>query len=653
MLPRLLLGSLLSLLLFGHPAQAAPGDTTRVAVFNALRLTHYGAYDSIAPLPQGGGPYRKVLMHYVLSRYQCPGGTQYCGSWDYTTRVVLYPTVGDTLELGRVITPYATDWLQPGQPTRSHDYVLDVTDYANQLSQGPQKIRYFYDGYSWGFTVTLYFEFIEGTPAHDVVDVRRVYDGAFAFGRTSDPIENHLVPRTFSVPGGPVIEQVKLKTTVSGHGSDDDYCSEFCTKYYEVYANNQLIETTDIWRDDCGRNPVSPQTGTWVYDRGNWCPGLPVVPRYHDLTAQAAPGANLTVNIDMEPYTASNQNNAQAAYIWQAQLLLYGAPNFPGADADLREIISPTTDPNYARDNPACAGAKVRLRNGGAAPLTSLTFHYRANGGSWQTYAWTGSLAFLEETVVSLPFASNTFDTRTLGRFEVATEQPNGLVDPNRWNDTLRSTYPATVLLPEAFRIEFRTNSAGGIGGNETSWQLYDETGTMRYQRTHCTNNTTFLDTIQLAPGCYNFKVIDTGCDGLAWWANPGAGSGSLRFRRLNSNQSLRVINGDFGCETTLRFRVEAPTGLPPTGEDLALLDVYPNPAEGGRFTLDFALPQMQDVAVRVYSLDGRLVHRTALSHVATGPRALDLHALARGSYLLECVGTQGTRAWRRIVINN
>lgn len=651
MRPLLLLGCLFSLLFGAAPTQAAPGDTTRVTVFNTLRLTRYGAYDSIAPLPHSSVRYRKVLMHYVLSRYQCPGGTQYCGSWDYTTRVMLYPTIGDTLELGRVITPYATDWLQAGLPTRSHDYVLDVTDYANQLSQGPQKIRFLYDGYSWGFTLTLYFEFIEGTPAHDVWDVRRIYNGAFAFGRNSDPIENHLPQRTFYIPGGPPIEQVKVKTIVSGHGSDDDGCAEFCSKYYEVYANNQLIETADIWRDNCGKNPVSPQTGTWVYDRGGWCPGQTVEPRYHDLTAQAAPGAGLDVNIDMEPYSAPSQANSQAVYIWQAQLLLYGPPNFPTADADLLQIISPTTDPNFARDNPACTGAIVRLRNGGAQALTSLNFRYRANGGTWQTYPWTGNLPFLGETTVNLPFASGALDTRTAGRFEVATELPNGLADPNRWNDTLRSNYPATILLPEVFRVEFRTNSAGGIGGNETSWKLYDESGAVRYQRLNCSNNTTYLDTIQLTPGCYNFKLTDTGCDGLAWWANPNAGNGSLRFRRINNNQVVRAIGGDFGCEASLRFRVEAPTGLSATGEDLALLDVYPNPAEGGQFTLDFALPQTQDVAVRVYSLDGRLVHRTSLAHVATGPRTLDLNTLARGSYLLECAGSAGARAWRRVVV--
>jgi hypothetical protein len=165
-------------------ALAGPGDTTRVTVFNKRALTYYGNYDTTAVFP-AAGRYRKILMHYVLGRYACPPGTQYCGSWDYTTRVLLMP---DTLELGRVITPYATDWLSRNI---THDYVLDVTDYATKL-KGTKSLRFLYDGYSYGFTLTLYMEYIEGVPPHDALDVQKVYNGTFAYGKTIDPIENHL-----------------------------------------------------------------------------------------------------------------------------------------------------------------------------------------------------------------------------------------------------------------------------------------------------------------------------------------------------------------------------------------------------------------------------------------------------------------------------
>ena len=43
-------------------------------------------------------------------------------------------------------------------------------------------MRFEYQGYSWGFRVTVRLDFIEGTPPQDPVDVRNVYNGTFAYG---------------------------------------------------------------------------------------------------------------------------------------------------------------------------------------------------------------------------------------------------------------------------------------------------------------------------------------------------------------------------------------------------------------------------------------------------------------------------------------
>jgi len=102
---------------------AAPGDTTWVTVFKDMKLDHHGNYDTTVSFPQGKR-YRKIRMHYILGRYTC-GGAQYCGSWDYTTKIYALPAALDTVEIARVITPYATNW---HQTNKSHDYIVEVTD---------------------------------------------------------------------------------------------------------------------------------------------------------------------------------------------------------------------------------------------------------------------------------------------------------------------------------------------------------------------------------------------------------------------------------------------------------------------------------------------------------------------------------------------
>ena len=59
-------------------------------------------------------------------------------------------------ELGRMITPYAKFFPKDFKYT----YVFDVTDFASKLKDSVQ-IRMDYSGYSFGFTCTVNFEFID------------------------------------------------------------------------------------------------------------------------------------------------------------------------------------------------------------------------------------------------------------------------------------------------------------------------------------------------------------------------------------------------------------------------------------------------------------------------------------------------------------
>ena len=93
-------------------SKAAPGDTTWVQA-NNVYLTYYNNYDTAVAFPAAGTSYRKILMIFTLGKYVCPGYTYgtgsvpWCGDWDYTIQNFLMTPGGDTLELGRLITPYA------------------------------------------------------------------------------------------------------------------------------------------------------------------------------------------------------------------------------------------------------------------------------------------------------------------------------------------------------------------------------------------------------------------------------------------------------------------------------------------------------------------------------------------------------------------
>ena len=88
--------------------KASTGDTTWIVVNNLDSLTHYGAYDYTAAFPHGNVQYRKIYAIFTIGEYNCPSGTQYCHQWDYDVENYILSPLGDTLELARFITPYAT-----------------------------------------------------------------------------------------------------------------------------------------------------------------------------------------------------------------------------------------------------------------------------------------------------------------------------------------------------------------------------------------------------------------------------------------------------------------------------------------------------------------------------------------------------------------
>jgi len=88
MLRRTLLSALLHVLPLFVAAplllRAAPGDTTRVPVFNRYLWEYWGSQNRWAMFPPAGGRYERILMRYTLT---CPSPA--CGEWDYTAPVYL------------------------------------------------------------------------------------------------------------------------------------------------------------------------------------------------------------------------------------------------------------------------------------------------------------------------------------------------------------------------------------------------------------------------------------------------------------------------------------------------------------------------------------------------------------------------------------
>lgn len=628
---------------------ANPGDTTWVTIYNLRKITQYGNYDTSAVLPTGK-TFRKIKLHYILGRYACPSGTQYCGSWDYTTQVYAKPANADTVEIARIITPYATDWLSTN---RKHDFVVDVTDYSSILN-GNLDFRYKYDGYSWGFTLTLKLEMIEGTPTMPALSVKNIYDGYFSYGNTSNPIENHLIAKPF-IYNSPVTKAF-VKNIISGHGSDDNGCGEFCSKYYDLKINNMAISQKQLWKSDCGVNDISPQTGTWLYERANWCPGQIVYPILHDISSQTSASSTFSVDIDMEPYTSPTQTNT-GGYNIVSQLISYAAPSYSN-DISIEDIIAPNNDPNYARSNNICVNPKIKIKNTGTNPVTQVVFNYNITGGSVATYTWTGTLNFLEETIVEFGPLMPLYNGNTTNEFNVSIDKVNGVNgDQDLMNNSYKSTYNSVKVYPNQFLITFVTNAATSLinpGFNEAHWTIKDDNGNIVASRINNLNSKTLKDTVNLPDGCYTFTMDDDGCDGISWWAyqyyTPNPGNGSIRFNKLGIPVILKNFSGDFGCQTTERFMTSSAVTSINKLESSFSFQLFPNPASNS-INLLFDVTEFQTVDFKVIDITGKEFKTGTLNSIGSESYQIDTDNLPSGMYFITCKFEKGEPITRKFTI--
>ncbi len=528
------------------------------------------------------------------------------------------------VEVARLITPYQTDHYP-------YSYYFDVTDYA-PLLRDTMDISLLFSGWQDGFLATLDFIFIEGTPPRDPKRVLHMYNGSHQYGVSSNPINSWLETKTFAFSGDE--KQVAMYFCPTGHGIDGSQgCSEFCEKEYYVNVNGTRRYEQLVWRDDCGLNPIFTQGGTWLFDRANWCPGLPGYKFRHELTDFINFTSSNDFKVDFQSYTTGG-GGSTPSYSIDGALITFDDPNFK-LDAELIKILAPTDDFFESRHNPICNSPKIRIRNSGSTTLTSLTVTYSFEGGDDFTYEWEGSLAFLEEEDIELPQISW---IRTDDIFHVSLSNPNGSADEYDVNDAASANFDVPDEMPGEFQIYYRTNT---VSADENNLTIEDLEGNIVYHRykNEIGNDIFYKDTIQLGQGCYRLKLTDDGKDGISYWYWSqvlGHSSGSLSFRNLGSPTVLKSFEAEFGTEITYEFTVGDLdiVGTPDVKRGTHNVNIYPNPAKDGIFQIEvFNFENHgRSTEIQVFDMMGKLITEHVISFQESVDM-LDLSFADKGVY--------------------
>ena len=608
---------------FSVDSLAADGDTTTIVAHQDVHWNWNGNFFDTVSFPTTG-TYQKVIMHYVLG---CPSIG--CSGWDYTTKIQVWDenNTTDRYELAKVITPYAGDKTQNWH----HEYKFDVTHMMPVL-QGEKVINARYDGWQDGFTISVYFEFIEGTPPRTPLQVDQVYYGGFKYGDASDPINVNLKKDTITQNSATTDVEFIMSSTGHGFGDNNgngvnpENCAEFCDKYYKVLINGTSRVQQTVWRDDCGSEPLYAQTGTWVYNRAGWCPGSESQVFNHDISPFVSSGNDFTIKVDWEDYTATNVN---MSYNISGQVIQYGPANFT-LDAEIMDVLNPTDYDRYSRHNPSGLQPKFVIRNTGSSVIYSAKIKYGVAGGTYYTTKWTGRLEFLQTEEVTLPIPDHNFYKGDgSNNFTVEILEVNNATDMVASNNKYTTHFETINQHNGPFNLTVKSNNRGF----DNWYILKNSMGDTIVLNQNLANNTEYIDSLNLDDGVYTFYIEDADGDGLSWWANTSQGSGSMSFKNVGvPNRKpptfFETMEPDFGNFFVYNFSVGYPLTVgkfdydegawtPPATVGIQTLSatettgsfkVYPNP------TVDFVTVESVEyhdkAFIKVYNQSGALIYQ-------------------------------------------
>jgi Peptide-N-glycosidase F, C terminal/Secretion system C-terminal sorting domain len=644
-------------------AKANIGDTTIVQGHNKVQMTATTNFDNVMQLPDATKTYRKIIFEYTIGKYVCPGAPQYCGSWDYIVNFQLHPIAGlysnDSFEIARVITPYATTTTY-FPATWQHTYLADVTNYEPLLHDSAN-LKVLFGGYSYGFTISTRFIYIEGTPEKNIKSIQKIYKLAsptYGNSGAADIDSTYLVSKNISMPSNAT--HADLIFRITGHGSNpNDGCGEFCSKYFEVINNGSNIAHQDIWKT-CGYDDIPAQTGTWPFDRANWCPGEKVNTFHYNLP-NINVGGTYTVDVNMQPYAYAS---SQAHYNIEGQIIHYTKNNID-VDAELADIITPSTTNDYMNANPSCTGPVVKIRNAGKNVLSTATIEYGLANGPKLNYTWTGSLNFgVSQTVVLPPLPQSELWADS-SVFVAKILSANQTPDVNVQNNIYYSVFRTTPKLPNQIVFKLRTNNTLASFGtiNETSWQLFDANNQIVKQRIDCANSTTYFDTVIIGEGCYKLVVKDTGfADGINFWyytnysVNPLTGAFQI-FDATNGMQvganisklNNKYYGGDFGAGFDYNFKIAYATGLENIYDKNILIDVFPNPATDYINIQIAGITTHKPYVITLLNVEGKIIN--TIQGTENKMYSFDANNLCNGFYTVQ-VNTGVGIVNKKVVVN-
>ncbi|ELU13514.1 hypothetical protein CAPTEDRAFT_163986 [Capitella teleta] len=261
-------------------------------VFENVAMNGSSGFTANVSIPKDLSKFTAMDLDFSLS---CFGfQDEECPHWDRTVQLHVCCDWSSALcgaELGRWISPFRRRigrWL-----TNATTFIPLISNpsSSSSSSSSSQKCSFhlsgILNGEVWKPSLNLRFRRAKVQPAnYKPFSIQMLYNGSHAF---DCKYNRHFSNHTLTFP--PKVTKVELVSVITGHGSDENGCGEFCVTSHHFTVNQRTFSRTF---DNAGTpfgcarrvaSGVEPnEHGTWLYGRNGWCDGQQVDPWVINIT---------------------------------------------------------------------------------------------------------------------------------------------------------------------------------------------------------------------------------------------------------------------------------------------------------------------------------------------------------------------------------
>ncbi|XP_067860286.1 uncharacterized protein si:dkey-256h2.1 [Heptranchias perlo] len=261
---------------------------TIINVFNNTIMHGDKGALAIINLPEDLSSFDHLELDASLS---CPGTRdKTCAHWDHTVELYVCCVRNSSycnLELGRWITPFRR---------RIGRWLTDVSPLLPLLNAGKCTFNLKTVPWAMPWKPSLNIRFSKSSQLSSGYSSSPPYPfkllQLFTGGTFDKNYNKKYQPIQFVVPFS--TKKIELYAVITGHGSDENGCGEFCvTSHYFVingiFNNSKTFDNAGTYfgcADKVSEGVVPNEHGTWLYGRNGWCDGQDVAPWKTDVTKQ-------------------------------------------------------------------------------------------------------------------------------------------------------------------------------------------------------------------------------------------------------------------------------------------------------------------------------------------------------------------------------